>query len=124
MSHPTVKPRRALILTCAFLLTGAIAGSQGPVLEEELNAAIRSWEVEAVAKNLALARTVRAAEDTVSNRTVQIRGDLALAEMLRVEFEITPKSDREVRRTLGQRIDAAAKEALQLLEGMPETSER
>jgi len=124
MTPATEKLRRTPILTCALLLAGAIAGSQDSALEEELNAAIRSWEVEAVTTTLARARTARAAEDTVSSRTLQIRGDLALAEMLRVEFEVTPKSDREIRRILGQRIDAAANEALQLIEGMPETSER
>jgi tetratricopeptide (TPR) repeat protein len=46
-----------------------------------------------------------------------------VAELLRVELEQLPETGRASRRELGQRIDAAAEEALAILDRMPESAE-
>jgi tetratricopeptide (TPR) repeat protein len=51
------------------------------------------------------------------------RAALAVAELLRIEFEELAPGEAEQRRILGQRIDAAAEDGLQALEVLPESSE-
>ncbi len=93
-------------------------------LASDLMEARRSWDPEAV---VAVQSRVRSElrDDTGDDAVrLRVRAGLAVAEVLRVEFERTPSDTREARRVLGDRIDAAAEEALRLLDRLPESSDR
>lgn len=81
--------------------------------------------------DLAVVRTVqRAIEATepaqrdLEWRTLSLRAHLLAAELLRIEFEARPASDTAERRALGKAIDAEARAGLQVLEDLPDTSEK
>ena len=93
-------------------------------LANDLEAAVRSWDVEAVTVVLSELRSAPAGGGTPSRVELRVRAGLALAELLRVEFEDTSKGERSARQLIGRRIDVAAGEALQHLESLPESSER
>lgn len=100
----------------------ALAAFLAPVwaddLERRLDQAVRSYDAEA-------AQEVVSALRAADRRTeLRVRAGLALAELLRLEYEWTPEANREARRVLGGRIDAAAEEALGLLGSLSESSER
>ena len=93
-------------------------------LADELATARRSWDPEAVVAVQSKIRSelVDAAGDDAV--TLRVQAGLAVAEVLRVEYEETSDGERETRRLLGDRIDAVAQEALTKLDGLPESSER
>ncbi len=105
----------------ALSLTVAASDAVGATaLAPELAAARRRWDAEAVAEMVNRAREL----DGAGVAELRVDAGLDLAEILRVEFELTPEDQREARRTLGLRIDVAAQEALALLDGLPVSSER
>jgi len=116
---------RFLVLACVLGISGgSAAADREDALANDLEAAVRSWDVEAVTIVLSELRSTSADGATPSRVEFRVRAGLALAELLRVEFEDTPKGERSARQQIGRRIDAAAGEALQLLESLPESSER
>ncbi len=110
----------------AVLLTVmALAAPGGPAddvagLKERLERARLHWDAAAATGILSTSRELDGSEA----RRLQVEAGLALASILRVEYEQTPEGEREARRVLGSRIDVAAEEALDLLDGLPESSER
>jgi tetratricopeptide (TPR) repeat protein len=105
---------------CLALLTSAGAFGE---LADQLEDARRSWEPERVVTVQSRIRSeLGDATDDVAVM-LRVRAGLAVAEVLRVEYELV-EGDRERRRLLGERIDAAAEEALALLDRLPESSER
>lgn len=113
-----------MLSTLVLVLAGLAVHGQpvDPVaaLSAQLDAATRSWDSAAASEVLNHSREL----DGDAARRLQVEAGLALAEILRVEFEQTPAGEREQRRTLGLRIDVAAEEALSALDGLAETSER
>jgi len=101
-----------------------MAMSSVPELTVDLTEARRSWDPdEVVAVQSRVRSELRDATEDDAVR-LRVRAGLAVAEVLRVEYERTPSDQREARRVLGDRIDAAAEEALPLLDRLPESSER
>jgi len=115
---------RTLVVGCVLLLSMGGADDGLVVLEHDLAAALRAWDVAAVEGVLIRVRSHRSGAGSPAAAELQVRAGLALAELLRVEFEDTPPADRSGRTALGQRIDVAAGEALVHLARLPESSER
>ena len=101
----------------------ALAASTVAELADELTAAQRSWDPDAVVRVQSRVRSQLRDDASDEGGMLRVRAGLAVAEVLRVEYEET-SGDREARRLLGERIDAAAQEALDQLGALPETSER
>ncbi len=113
-------------LAVALALAAPGGGEEGSrVLAHELEHAVAGYDAQAAEVVLGRARGAAAAgEADVERRLLRVRAGLAVAELLRIEFEGTPATERTARTTLGQRIDAVAGEALGLLPELPESSER
>lgn len=110
-----------ILTSLAVTMTIATAeAAESAALAPQLEAARRRWDSEAVAELLNRTREPAGAGPVA----LRVEAGLALAEILRVEFELTPEGEREQRRTLGLRIDVAADEALALLDELPLSSER
>jgi len=110
------------------VVVGSTDAAPGRVeqLELELERAAREWDVEAAARVLAAATDISAADPDRQGRELlqlRVRAGLLVAELLRVELEQTPEPERAARRELGRRIDAAAEEALALLDRLTESSQ-
>jgi len=110
----------AILLLVTAIATPADAGHDVAGLEERLEEARLHWDAAAATEVLNTARELDGSEA----RRLRVEAGLALASILRVEYEQTPEDEREARRVLGSRIDVAAEEALALLDGLPESSER
>ncbi|HRK35081.1 MAG TPA: hypothetical protein PLJ47_10850 [Candidatus Hydrogenedentes bacterium] len=91
-------------------------------LTEKLEAARTTYDVSVAESVLAQART-SAPEDLAVLR-VRIDAALLVAELHRIAWEQLPESDIAHRRPIGEQIDAAAEEALTVLDKLPEDSER
>lgn len=105
------------------VLAVVMAASTVSQLADRLAAARRSWDVDAVVAVQSQVRSELGDDATDEAVMLRVQAGLAVAELLRVELENTT-GDREARRLLGDRIDAAAREALTLLDAVPESSER
>jgi tetratricopeptide (TPR) repeat protein len=99
----------------------ALASSETP-LEIDLERAARAYDSGAAVRLLSRVRQQRAANPSLAG--LQVRAGLLAAELLRIELEAAASPDRARRRLSGQRIDAFAREALELLPELPEDSER
>ena len=119
-----ISVNRILAVGCALLLSMGAADDGLVALEHDLAAAIRAWDVASVEEVLTRVRSHRSGAGSLAAVELQVRAGLALAELLRVDFEDTPKADRSRRTLLGQRIDVAAGEGLVNLARLPESSER
>jgi len=116
--------RRAMVvaLTCAFV-AGAGGPRDLPSLGRALDIAVRSYDVAAATTVLSEARVARASSGSPQLAELYARTALAVAELLRIEFEGLAPSEAEQRRLLGLRIDATVEDGLQVLDGLAETSE-
>lgn len=115
----------AWCLVAALAAAAAAPAAEKPAeLARDLERAIRTYDVEAATAVLNRARAAAGAGETGPLLELRVEAGLAVAELLRIEFEQTPAGERAVRANLGQRIDAAAEEALRLVDGLPESSER
>lgn len=110
-------------LVMAAMVAGPAAASVDG-LERDLEAARRSWDAEAATGILSRVRMEVGQASDAASLWLRVRAGLTVAELLRVDFETVPAEDREQRRVVGSRIDAAAEEALSILDELPETSER
>jgi len=111
-------------LGLALSISAAAEAGDVADLEERLADARCAWDVAAMTAVLAEARSLGSNESANVVQWLQAKAGLSLAEMLRVEFEDSMEGDRMARAALGQRIDAAATGALELLASLPESSER
>ncbi len=105
------------------LLAMVLAASTVVELADELTAARRSWDAEKIVAVQSRVRSELGAATTEEAVALRVSAGLAVAEVLRVEFEESA-GGRQARRLLGNRIDAFAKEALAHLDELPESSER
>lgn len=110
------------------LLCGAVVTAQGPPSAAELNRAldeaVRRYDLAAATTALSEVRLARVSgADTAALRELHVRASVAVAELLRLEFEELGDGDPQERRVLGQRIDATAEEGLALLAELPESSD-
>lgn len=94
-----------------------------PSLTRALDDAVRAYDQAAATAVLSEARVARSTSSSSQLAELHARAALAVAELLRIEFEELAASDAEQRRLLGLRIDAAAEDGLHVLDGLPETSE-
>jgi tetratricopeptide (TPR) repeat protein len=111
-----------VVLACA---TAATAGQPRdlPSLGRTLDEAVRRYDVAAATTVLSEARVARSSSDSRQLTAIHARAALAVAELLRIELEGLAPGEGEQRRLLGLRIDAAAEDGLQVLDGLAETSE-
>ena len=109
-------------LAVASAVIGADADSVGE-LERALEEASRRYDLDAAIAAQSDARTLLREDGSPARAELLVRASLAVAELLRIEFEEWPEGGREGRRTTGQRIDVAANEGLTVLDSLPETSE-
>ncbi len=115
--------RRLLGVVGLMLLpVSGLAVDAPEMLRQELEKARTTYDAEAAAQVLGLARQLDGDGSTLV--TLRVRAALTLAELLRIELETDQVTERSERRQVGQRIDAVAEEALSLLEELPESSER
>jgi tetratricopeptide (TPR) repeat protein len=119
-----------MTLLCAVvvLVASASAAAAGesrdlPSLTRALADAVRSYDAAAATAVLSEARGARGSADSPQLVEVHARAALAVADLLRIEFEGLPHGEAERRRLLGLRIDAVAEDGLQVLDRLPETSE-
>ena len=110
------------VLAVASAVNGADADSVGE-LERALEEASRRYELDAAIAAQSDARTLLREDESPARAELLVRASLAVAELLRIEFEAWTEGDREGRRTTGQRIDVAANEGLTVLDSLPETSD-
>jgi len=112
--------RRWLLAT--WLPAALCVASSKTSLETDLERAARAYDGSAAIRTLSHVRQQRAADPSLAG--LQVRAGLLAAELLRIELEGAAGQDRAQRRLSGQRIDAFAREALELLPELAETSER
>lgn len=106
--------------------TGAVAvaaADEPAALARDLGRVLRTYDADAATEVLSRARIAGGGEARPLLE-LRVEAGLAVAELLRIEYEETPAGEHEARRILGQRIDAAAEEALGLIDDLPESSER
>lgn len=108
----------------AAAAVAAAAGEPAAGLASELSRALKTYDAEAATAVLSRARAAAGGGEDGPLLELRVEAGLAVAELLRIEFEETPADERAVRTNLGQRIDAAAEEALGLIDDLPESSER
>ena len=119
-----MKPSAVLIVVgLAVASAGAGAAGSAAELARTLDEAARRYDVDAVARVQSEARTLYRQQPSEAAADLLVRSSLEVAELLRIEFEEWPEGDPEGRRIAGQRIDAAAEEALAVLSALPETSD-
>ncbi|MCU0232783.1 MAG: hypothetical protein MUE90_01945 [Thermoanaerobaculales bacterium] len=117
--------RLALAAAAVLALAAGGGGDEARGLARQLEHAVAGYDAEAAEVVLGRARSAAAAGGADAGLPLlRVRAGLAVAELLRIEFERTPEAERAARTTLGQRIDAVAGEALGLLPELPESSER
>lgn len=113
----------ATALSCAVVTTAQGTGDSAG-LRRELDNAVRRYDLSAATAALSEIRAARTTHPTSQLAEIQVRASLAVAELLRLEYErVGGGDDAGRRRLLGQRIDATAEEGLGLLDELPETSE-
>ncbi len=118
--NPLVARAGAALLAIA---SAAAAAETPAAVERDLATAGRRWDADAAVAVLTRARALHRALPTPATALLQVRAGLLAAELLRVRFEEAAPAAAG-RDTTGQRIDAFAGEALELLPGLPESSER
>ena len=89
-----------------------------------LDGAVRTYDAAAATEVLSRVRSVYRAGPTPELTELHLRSSLAVAELLRVEMERVADGEPAARRTLGQRVDATAREGLELVPALSESSER
>jgi tetratricopeptide (TPR) repeat protein len=104
------------------LVRGAGADSVGEI-EDALDAAVSRYDLAGAIAAQSDARTQHREDGDPAVADLLVRASLAVAELLRIDFEEWPEGDRDGRRTTGTRIDVAAEEGLAVLETLPETSD-
>jgi tetratricopeptide (TPR) repeat protein len=107
-------------------MASAVAGAADASvteLERALGEAARRYDVEAAVRVQSEARTLHRQQPSPTAADLLVQASLEVAELLRIEFEEWPGGDPEGRRISGRRIDAAAEEALAILDSLPETSD-
>lgn len=110
-------------LVSVSAVCSAVESSGLERLERALGEATRRYDSSAATGVLSEVRSLHRSERSQDSADLHVRASLAVAELLRIEFENARGGDREARRILGQRIDATAQEALGILESMPVSSE-
>lgn len=117
--------RRIGVLVVVWSLTACVVAAADVAgidrLERALVDAARGYDSSRVTQVLSEVRRMQRAEQTPATAELHVRAALAVAELLRIEFEESASSAD--RRVLGMRIDATAEEALALLTTLPPSSE-
>ncbi len=119
--------RRAVLALVALMVTGAgaaVAIGQTQAHSAVLDEAIRTYDLTASTVLLAWVRDAMREQPTAEHAALHVRASLAVAEILRIEWEQTPSSESARRRELGSRIDATAEEGLGVVAQLPDSSER
>jgi tetratricopeptide (TPR) repeat protein len=119
-----MKPSAVLLVAGLVVTSAGVAADSQADLERALGEAARRYDVEAVVRVQSDARMLYRQEPSPAAADLLVRSSLEVTELLRIAFEEWPDGDAEGRRLTGQRIDAAAEEALAILESLPESSER
>ena len=115
----------SVVAALALVLLGAAVPPADPAaVERELARAERRWDADAAVAALTGARALARSTPGPTTAALQIRAGLLAAELLRVRFEKVAADQSGERERLGQQIDAFAGEALALVDGQPESSER
>jgi len=114
---------RALVIVC-LVGAGPVGGAGDATLAERVDAAVRSYDLRSATVVLSEVRDARASGPSGELDRLHVRASLAVAELIRIEFEEVPRGETQRRRDLGRRIDATAREGLDLVDELPETSER
>jgi tetratricopeptide (TPR) repeat protein len=112
------------VALAAILLTGAAPPLDLAAVERAVAAAERRWDADAAVAALGRARSLAKQQPAPATRALQLKAGLLAAELLRVRFEERLRGDPASRGTLGEQIDVMATEALGLLSGEPDSSER
>lgn len=112
----------AILGAAAGLAVTGWASTPGE-LRSELDAAVRAYDTSASTEVLSRVRSRYRATPTTELAELHARSSLAVAELLRIEMEWLPEGSAAERRTLGQRIDATAKEGLDVVSTLPQSSE-
>jgi tetratricopeptide (TPR) repeat protein len=110
-----------LLALGAAASTPASDGTAG--FARDLDRAIRSYDLEAATTVLSEVREARVSDRAEALAELHVEASLAVAELLRLEYEEVDEGERDRRRILGQRIDATAEDGLEALGGLPESSE-
>ena len=116
-------------LSEAVLVLGLVSASVGAAadslvdLERALDEASRRYDLSGAIAAQSEARTQHREDGAPASADLLVQASLAVAELLRIEFEEWPAGDRDGRRTTGTRIDVAAEEGLAVLDSLPETSD-
>lgn len=118
-----MKLLQSVLMAVATGAAAAAAAAEPAALARDLGRALRTYDAEAATEVLSRAR-IGGGEKVGALLELRVAAGLAVAELLRIEYEETPGGEHEARRILGQRIDAAAEEALGLIGDLPESSER
>jgi tetratricopeptide (TPR) repeat protein len=125
--------KRSMIAAMAFLVfaAGARNTTAGGPRNTDLDSLGHELEVASTSYDLELAESVFARVDdldsqrsTAESLELCVRTALLVAELLRIEFEKLDRHERKERTAIGRRIDAAAGDALERIDGLPESSER
>jgi tetratricopeptide (TPR) repeat protein len=115
-----------VVAAAVALAAGLVEAESLQDLETRLEQVQRRYDTEAAVGVLNDVRAARRSGEIRGDDAVglHVRAALAAAELLRIEYEGTTEAEAAERRTLGQRIDVAADEGLDLVDDLPETSER
>ena len=98
------------------LTAWAVAARDADDLGARIDAAARSWDLEAAESLLEEARQLEVGGEDMDTASVVARAALLVAELRRARFEELPEEAREARRELGEAIDRAAESGLDALE--------
>lgn len=113
------------IVVLAGVMASAASGvaSDARELDRALADAVRRYDLGAATASLSAVRAARGEGPSAELTELHVRASLAVSELLRLDFERLGEKSAEQRRILGQRIDATAGEGLEVLAGLPESSE-
>ncbi len=117
---------RAQFLGAALLSAGSLGAGATDFLEEQakrIHTARQTYDLEAAKDTLQALRTPSIQASGDRGDRVRVEAALLVAELERIDFEETPTEEQSLRREIGERIDAAAQEGLDLLADLGETSE-
>ena len=92
----------------------------GETFDTQLRVAQQRYDLAQATK---LVEELRRVEDETERATLLPQALLLTTELLRIDFEALPDKQHAERRALGKSIDGNAKEALEILKGVPESSE-
>lgn len=115
--------RWKLVPIVLLAAAAAVSAADVTALRRQLDEAVRRYDTAAATASLSEIRAARAGDPSEELAVLHARASLAVAELLRLDYEQRGEDAAQERRIIGQKIDATAGEGLEVLAELADSSE-